>query len=185
LARADCRAFQSFYDATSGSRWYKCKESRSDPCSCSYSFPIPKLPNPNVGSVECNGGHITKLAVFSNGLQGTLPAELGQLSFLTHLSFGSANEKGSWSNDLSGSLPSSLIQLTALSHFVGKDVGLVGTVPALDFASMDKCILQKVYSSSAPSNPNLFTCPLPRGARMYCNATCHRGGSPNLKPPTD
>jgi hypothetical protein len=151
-----------------------------------HSFPIPKSPNPNVGSVECNGGHITKLAVYSNGLQGTLPAELGQLSFLTYFSFGTAYVKGSWSsNDLSGSLPSSssLTQLTALSHFVGDNVGLVGTVPALDFASMARCELN--HNVSVPGNPNLFTCPLPRGAKKYCNATCHRGAQTSSRQRTD
>ena len=61
IPEGELRAWQALYDATGGSGWTRCSDKRDDPCSCSYSG--------NYG-VTCDGGHITEIVMYSNGLTG-------------------------------------------------------------------------------------------------------------------
>ena len=76
------------------------------------------------GSVPPELGQLSsleRLELSSNGLSGSIPPELGQLSSLEYLNFG-------W-NDLSGPIPPELGQLSSLERLELSSNGLSGSIP--------------------------------------------------------
>jgi hypothetical protein len=65
---------------------------------------------------------VTDIALFSNNLRGTIPADIGLLTSLTIFSV--------WSNALTGALPSSIGQWTSLTDFSVFNNDLTGTLPS-------------------------------------------------------
>jgi hypothetical protein len=60
--------------------------------------------------VTCTNGSVSRLSFWKNGLNGTIPSELGKLSNLTYLHLGS--------NSLTGTIPSELGNLTKLTQIL-------------------------------------------------------------------
>ena len=88
-AETDREALVALYNATGGENW-----------SISANW-LSDAPLDEWEGVRTNDdGRVTELDLFSNGLSGEIPAELGSLSNLTHLYLRQ--------NDLSGCIPSSL-----------------------------------------------------------------------------
>ena len=88
--------------------------------------------SPNIGEIEdelatsnevdCDEtGHIVKLRIEKNNLNGTVPSELSALSSLEIMSLSIG--------DMQGTLPSELGDLTRLNFFQMVDVKLHGTIP--------------------------------------------------------
>ena len=96
---AEIAALIALYDATDGDNWVNNTNWKNgmDPCDVAAKW----------YGVTCDGsGNVTKLILQSNGLNGSIPTDIGDLIHLVELSF-------SW-NDLSGSLPLSLTNITGL-----------------------------------------------------------------------
>lgn len=79
--------------------------------------------NDNWYGVTCDGSsNVVGLDLKDNKLKGTIPPEIGNLAYLTTLSF--------WNNQLSGSIPSQLGNLIALTTLdLGSNL-LTGTIPS-------------------------------------------------------
>ena len=63
----------------------------------------------------------TELVLSNNGLTGSIPPEIGNLTNLTYL--------GLWNNQLTGSIPSEIGNLTNLTHLYLYDNQLTGIIP--------------------------------------------------------
>ena len=72
--------------------------------------------------VTCTNGSVSRLWFWTNGLNGTIPSELGNLSNLTSLNLGN--------NSLSGTIPSELGNLKNLTFFNLGGNSLSGSIPA-------------------------------------------------------
>ena len=109
-ADSDRAALNTLYESTNGSGWTNSTNWVSD-------APVEQW---HGVTVDANG-RVVELSLQRNGLQGELPAQLGELSELRNLRL--------WSNDLSGTIPSELSQLTQLEQFAVGGNRLHGTIP--------------------------------------------------------
>ena len=101
-----------FYEATNGARWEDNRNWLSDQ-------PIGRW----AGVYTDNDGQVIELWLVSNGLQGSIPPELGLLSSLRGLHLG-----GNWG--LTGPLPEEFFDLASLEELILYRVGLGGPIPA-------------------------------------------------------
>ena len=107
----DKAALEALYDATDGANWTPNTNWKSDEPLGSWH-----------GVAADTDGRVTNLDLDGNGLEGTLPAALGDLDALETLDL--AN------NDLSGGLPLELANLTALTTLtLSASRGLTGPLP--------------------------------------------------------
>ena len=96
--------------------------------------------------LECNctlfASHVTSIELQENGLDGSLPPSLGQLSFLETLDL-AANAL------LAGTIPAGICDLAALKSLILKDTALSGTIPTC----LGQCSMLKEIqlSSDKPS----------------------------------
>ena len=69
------QVLEMFYNATNGAGWATKTNwmNGSDPCTTRSTW----------HGVTCSGGEVTSLSLYSNGLTGTLPTEVGQLTAIT------------------------------------------------------------------------------------------------------
>ena len=79
LLLSDCLAFQAFYDATGGPRWTQCVDARADPCGCQDGN---RIDCENCTDTSTTSLRITSLDMYENGLVGTLPAAVANLTRL-------------------------------------------------------------------------------------------------------
>lgn len=111
LVASDCNAWQDLFDATGGSTtWIGCKTLRTDPCSCTAAN----------GEVACGAElstddgasppvlRIMCLGLQVNGLTGTLPQSLADMTALTDLQLEGNHIGLPGSQGLGGTLPSNL-----------------------------------------------------------------------------
>ena len=104
----DREALMAVFGATGGDAWFN-----------SYGWDTELPLNRWHGVSTDDSGRVTEIdfgGAFGNGLTGTLPEELGDLSELVLLDLSK--------NDLSGSLPTSVTRLTGLSELRLSDTGL-------------------------------------------------------------
>ena len=107
----DKAALVALYDATDGANWTTGTNWTSDEALGDWH-----------GVATDSDGRVTALALDDNGLNGALPAALGDLGELERLDL-----RG---NDLSGALPSSLTSLANLaSLLLSRSWALTGAVP--------------------------------------------------------
>ena len=92
----DKAALTALYNATDGANWTTGTHWTSDMALGEWH-----------GVTANSDGRVTRLELADNGLAGTLPAALGDLSELEQLDLSD--------NDLSGALPSQLANLTSLT----------------------------------------------------------------------
>ena len=76
---------------------------------------------------------VTRLALFSKGLDGTIPSELGRLSMLTHLNLRT--------NGLTGSIPASLGNLGNLTYLNLHSNNLGGSIPDFSMTMLEELYL--------------------------------------------
>merc|ERR1712113_361958 len=106
LSEVDCRAWQDLFDATGGSTtWIACKTLRSDPCSCLAA-------NGEVacGFISDDAGsepvlRVVGLGLQVNGLSGSLPRSLANMTALTDLQLEGNHVGLPGSSGLGGLLP--------------------------------------------------------------------------------
>jgi Leucine-rich repeat (LRR) protein len=96
--------------------------------------------------VTCAGGHVERLSLSSNNLNGALPQELGNLSSLVGLQL--------WSNQLSGSIPQQLGSLSSLvdlglewNQLGGSIPSQLGSLPSLETLNLSSNQLDGVIPS--------------------------------------
>ena len=107
----DKTALVALYNATGDSSWTTSTNWSSDQQLSSWH-----------GVTTNSDGRVTELDLNGNGLNGTLPAALGNLSELQHLDLGA--------NNLSGALPSALTDLTNLEELLlNESRALSGSLP--------------------------------------------------------
>lgn len=96
IPKSECEALVAFYNSTNGSHWtdHSGWLVTNTPCQWIY--------------VTCFNGHVETLDPDQNNLNGSLPAEIGNLTQLDWLSVSN--------NQLSGALPATIGNLTSLSH---------------------------------------------------------------------
>jgi hypothetical protein len=109
IPKSECEALVALYNSTNGDGWW-CKTGwlqTHTPCSWC--------------GVTCANGRVVDLNLSRNGLTGTLPASLGNLT----------NLRGLWlqDNQLSGSIPSELSSLANLQGLVLQGNQLNGSIP--------------------------------------------------------
>jgi hypothetical protein len=136
--------------------------------------------------VQCTQGHVTRLELPNNGLDGVLPEELSLIPHLRVLdvsqntlsgtlppAYGELNELETLdvhSNQIQGAIPASygrLNQLSTVNFFWNQ---LTGTVPAeIAQLALQECALG---GGGGTLSTNRFTCPLPEGVSDSCVADC-------------
>jgi RHS repeat-associated protein len=107
---AEYNALMAIYNATGGANWTN-KTGWGDPFATSW-----------YGVVQDANGHIIGLDLQSNHLVGTIPSDIGQLTYLTHLNLGV--------NELSGTLPSTITDLVNLQYLNLQYNTISGSLPA-------------------------------------------------------
>jgi len=73
IPSTECEALVALYNSTNGDNWKNNSGWLENNTPCNWD------------RVTCNGGHVSKLDLVSNGLTGTIPPEIGKLSKLTAL----------------------------------------------------------------------------------------------------
>ncbi|MBN2391374.1 MAG: hypothetical protein JXR84_11650 [Anaerolineae bacterium] len=107
--QTECEALVALYESTNGDNWYNNNGWLATNTPCSWY------------GVTCSEGHINRLTLVSNGLNGSLPAAIGNLTALWGL--------GLSNNQLSGALPPEIGNLTALAQIFLENNQLSGPIP--------------------------------------------------------
>lgn len=134
IPQAECEALVALYNSTDGPNWRLSTDWLDTNTPCSWY------------GVQCRGGHVAYLGLFSNRLRGFIPPQLGDLtnleSLILHdnqLSGGIPPELGNltnlihlrlFNNQLSGPIPPQLGNLRSLAHLVLKSNRLSGPIPS-------------------------------------------------------
>lgn len=110
LPLTECEALVALFTQTNGSSWINHTGWLATNTPCSWY------------GVTCTSGHVTQLSLNSNGLNGSIPTELGNLAYLLRLSL--------TGNHLSGTIPTSLGSLANLQYLFLSNNQLTGSIPA-------------------------------------------------------
>ncbi len=113
---SDRAALEALYDATDGERW-------TDGTNWKTAAALDTW----FGVTTDDAGRVTELELGRNGLTGSLPAALGNLSNLERLSL--------WGNELTGPIPGELGNLATLQRLTLAANGLTGPIPG-EFANL-------------------------------------------------
>ena len=182
----ECNALVALYNSTGGATWLTSTnwlDVGSDPCSWF--------------GVSCSGTDVTGLSLPGNGLTGSLPVEIGNLTNLVTLDLSNNSITSSiptqigaltlldsldLSNNLfSGSLPTQVSSLTALINLdVSNNIGLTGSLPAgmtgmaaldnFDFSGTDLCEPQESAFQTWLSGLTVLN-----GTGISCQIDCTNG----------
>lgn len=109
---SECAALVAIHQALGGSGWIDVDPWFETPDVCSWE------------ALECEDGHVSRLAFYSNQVVGTIPAAIGELTHLKELEFW--DEPG-----LTGPLPTTLDRLAALESLAISGTGLQGEIPTV------------------------------------------------------
>jgi Leucine-rich repeat (LRR) protein len=109
IPSTECEALVAFYNSTDGDNWWD-----------NTGWNVTNTPC-NWYGVSCSGGHVSKLSLSSNQLNGAIPTELGQLSRLKKLFLDF--------NQLSGPIPAELSDLINLEDIRLSANQLSGPIP--------------------------------------------------------
>lgn len=142
ITAVECNALYSLYISTNGSNWQQHDGWLETPRPCSWYGVTCRTGNDGVTYVHT-------LNLSWNGLQGTLPAELGYLTRLYSL-----NLSG---NEVSGALPTALGALQELTVLNLAENGLVGEVPGALATLHNLTVLHLFENRLAGNLPLEFT----------------------------
>lgn len=131
----ECEALVNFYNQTNGTTWQENIGWNNNNTPCQW------------WGVTCDNGHVTKLYLEDNNLNGPLPDSLSQLNQLQELSLSG--------NQLNGSIPDSLKYLTQLqvlylsnNHFDGSIANSLGNLRNLQGLDLNSNQLQGTIPES-------------------------------------
>ena len=159
VVESDSLALVALYNATDGPNWDDNTNWLSGPVSSWYGITVEggRAVNISLGSNQLNGtlpaelGNLTNLTglnLYSNQLSGSIPIELGNLTNLTILDLSY--------NQLSGSIPPELGNLTNLGQFILNNNSFTGELPEQlnDIVSMRVLEVQNNDLTSIPVYTN-------------------------------
>ena len=107
ISSPERKALIAFYNATGGDGWSNKSGWKTEPLYPD-GFAMPGTEGTWAGiGVDAGTGHVTGIGLPSNNLTGSLPAELGDLTYLQVITL--------YVNSIGGSLPAELGNLTALT----------------------------------------------------------------------
>lgn len=109
VPQADCEALVALYTSTNGTSWSMQTRWLQNDTVCNWH------------GVNCKAGRVDGLVLNNNGLNGTLPAQIGGLTALTELYLSG--------NQLSGTIPTQIGQLARLERLYLSGNQLSGTIP--------------------------------------------------------
>jgi len=109
VSQADCEALVALYTSTNGANWSIQTGWLQDNTVCDWY------------GVSCDSGRVDVLSLNANGLNGTLPTEIGNLTALTELYLSG--------NQLSGDIPTEIGQLARLERLYLSGNQLSGAIP--------------------------------------------------------
>ena len=143
----DFNALLDFYNATNGDSWTNnsgwaggVAGTSCDPCQDGWL------------GISCSGGRVSNINLVNNGLSGSLPSTLGNISQLSELNLDD--------NSIGGSLPSSLTSLSNLTDFQIDDNFITGVIPS-DIGNLTNLVFFDVgfnnMSGSIPSSVGNLT----------------------------
>jgi hypothetical protein len=140
VTQIECEALMAIYNSTNGSEWTTSTNWNTASAVSTWT------------GISVSGGHVTNVNLYNKNLVGTLPTEIGNLTYLTNLNLGL--------NTLSGSIPTSignLVNVTTLNLFTNN---LSGSIPAeLDNLTKLTTIYlhYNQFTGTIPSFSNLTT----------------------------
>ncbi|MEN8219751.1 MAG: Calx-beta domain-containing protein, partial [Pseudomonadota bacterium] len=150
IPSTECEALVALYNSTNGDGWKYNSEWLETNTPCSWE------------RVSCTSGHVSELYLHSNQLTGTIPSELGNLSYLEYLYL--------HSNQLTGTIPSELGNLSKLTRLYLSSNQLTGTIPS-ELGNLSKLtklnLSDNKLTGSIPSN-------LPSGTLNVLNLSDNR-----------
>ena len=117
---AERRALIALYNSTGGDSWTN-KAGWKTPPLYPDGFALPGTEGTWSG-VTVSGGHVTQINLGNRNLTGTLPAEIGDLTYLTNLNL--------YANPITGPIPPELGNLTSLQYLTFESNRLSGSIPA-------------------------------------------------------
>ena len=117
---AERRALIALYNSTNGDSWTN-KAGWKTPPLYPDGFALPGTEGTWSG-VTVSGGHVTQINLSNRNLTGTLPAEMGGLTYLTNLNL--------FANPITGPIPPELGNLTALQYLTFESNRLSGSIPS-------------------------------------------------------
>jgi hypothetical protein len=109
IPTTECEALVALYESTDGDNWTKNEDWNETDTPCDWE------------GVTCDGGHVSRLYLYSGNLNGEMPPELGNLSGLERLLL--------FNNALSGAIPPELGDLGQLEYLWLQNNGLCGEIP--------------------------------------------------------
>ena len=109
ISKTECQALLDLYNSTDGPNWSNKSGWNETDTPCSWF------------GITCNNGRLTDLFLEKNGLNGTLPNSLGNLSNLTYLNLSP--------NNITGSIPESLGNLSNLTVLHLYSNNIIGSIP--------------------------------------------------------
>ncbi|MEZ4864704.1 MAG: hypothetical protein R3C14_25560 [Caldilineaceae bacterium] len=138
IDEGECRALVALYTSADGANWSDNTNWLSGSQACAWA------------GVLCNEGHVVELYLPNNGLKGTLPRELGNL---THIEFFDVSF-----NQMHGQVPRELASLSNLQEIYLNDSGLNGSLNdafaeltdlnVLDISDTNLCVASSARSST-------------------------------------
>jgi hypothetical protein len=167
IPKTECQALLELYNSTDGPNWLNRSGWNDNDMPCSWF------------GIICNNGRVANLNLGENGLNGTLPNSLGNLSNLTHLNLSPNNITGSipeslgnlsnltvlhlYSNNITGSIPESLGNLSNLTQLSLSSNNITGSIPESlgNLSNLDDIELQQ----------NNITGPIPNSLANLNNLT--------------
>ncbi|HRW10546.1 MAG TPA: hypothetical protein P5121_35830 [Caldilineaceae bacterium] len=132
LPAKECAALVALYRSTDGANWLDNANWLATSTACEWT------------GVICNDDHVVELYLPNNGLRGSLPAELTDLTAVEFLDFSA--------NDLHGKLPAGLTALHQLEEIYLADTGLEGVVDD-SFGSLENLTLLDVTNTTICMEP--------------------------------
>ena len=152
LPANQCRAWTAFFDATGGSGWTYCSETRTDPCSCTTL---------TADVCDASGTTVESVRLGTNNMSGMLPQEIG--AWVDIKSFAVDG------NLLHGTVPASVGRWKNIRDIHLDSNQLVGELPAMPFEQLTGCGLDSCCVLLMDSGSNAFSCPWPEGAMAHCD----------------
>ena len=117
IPQLECETLVALYNSTNGAGWTNHTNWLQTNTPCSWY------------GIHCAGGHVTEITLHGNNLSGSIPAQLGNLSYLTGLWL--------YDNQLTGSIPPELGNLTNLTELALYINQLSGPIP-LELGNLTK-----------------------------------------------
>ena len=115
IPRSECEALVALFAGTDGANWSNKSGWLVTNTPCSWH------------GVSCAGGHVTRLELWRNRLDGTIPSELSNLDHLMFLTLSGNNPQ--YGGNLRGAIPAELGSLSNLQILSLYDNKLTGSIP--------------------------------------------------------